>query len=133
MRYMLDTNTCIFIMNHRPSRVRERFASVDVSLIAISSITLFEMEWGFRKETKAKENLERLAQFTSLIDVSAFDALAARKSGELHQYLREHGTPIGDMDLLIAGHALALETTIVTNNVREFSRVPGLVMEDWLS
>ena len=133
MRYLLDTNTCIFIMNHRPSKVREKFASLDISLIAISSITLFELEWGFRKGSKAKENLERLEGFTSLIDVSAFDALAARKAGELHQHLREHGTPIGDMDLLIAGHALALDATVVTNNVREFSRVQGLVVEDWLS
>jgi tRNA(fMet)-specific endonuclease VapC len=132
MRYLLDTNICIFIMNRRPPSVREKFASLDIHLMAISSITLFELDSGFRKGARAKENLERLSQFKAQVEVAAFDALAAEKASQLRQYLREQGTPIGDMDLLISGHALALDAVVVTNSVREFERVPGLVMEDWL-
>ncbi len=131
--YLLDTNTCIFIINDRPSKVREKFATVALRDTAMSSITLFELDSGFRKGAKGAENLLRLEQFISLVQVAPFDAVAAQKSGELRQHLRERGTPIGDLDNLIAGHALALGATVVTNNLREFGRVPGLGLEDWLS
>jgi tRNA(fMet)-specific endonuclease VapC len=131
--YVLDTNTCIYIINHNPPNARARFEAVALSEIAISSITLFELDAGARKGAKAKANLVRLERFAAAINVLAFDASAARKAGELRQRLRELGTPIGDMDTLIAAHALAVGATVVTNNTQEFSRVPGLVLEDWLS
>ncbi len=131
--YLLDTNTCIFIINHNPPKARARFATVALADIAISSITLFELDAGARKGAKAKTNLTRLEQFAAAINVLAFDATAARKAGELRQHLRESGAPIGDMDTLIAAHALAVGAIVVTNNTSEFSRVPGLVLEDWLS
>jgi tRNA(fMet)-specific endonuclease VapC len=131
--YLLDTNTCIFIINHNPPTARARFEAVALPDIAISSITLFELDAGARKGTKSNANLIRLEQFAATINVLAFDATAARKAGELRQHLRERGTPIGDMDTLIAAHALAVGATVVTNNLGEFSRVPGLVLEDWLS
>jgi tRNA(fMet)-specific endonuclease VapC len=76
--------------------------------------------------------LQKLEHFSLVIKVIPFDAGAAQRAGELRQYLREKGTPIGDMDILIAGHALALDAVVVTNNVREFERAPGLKMENWL-
>lgn len=131
--YLLDTNTCIFIINHNPPSARASFEAVPLSDIAISSITLFELDAGARKGAKAKANLSRLERFADAINVLAFDASAARQAGELRQVLRERGTPIGDMDTLIAAHALSVGATVVTNNTAEFSRVPGLVLEDWLS
>lgn len=131
--YFLDTNTCIFVINQHPPKVREKFATIALNQMAMSSITLFELDSGFRKGSKAKENLERLEQFTGLIQVLAFEASAAHRTGELRQHLREQGTPIGHMDLLIAGHALSVGATVVTNNLREFGRVPGLEVEDWLT
>jgi len=131
--YLLDTNTCIFIINNRPPKAREKFATIELTEMAMSSITLFELDSAFRKGSKAAENLARLEQFISLVQVVPFDAIAAQKAGELRQHLREQGTPVGDLDNLIAGHALSLGATVVTNNLREFGRVPGLGLEDWLS
>lgn len=130
--FLLDTNTCIYIINNEPPRVRLKFASLDISEIVMSSITLFELDSGFRKGSKIKDNLQKLEHFSSVIRVMPFDARAAQRAGELRQYLREKGTPIGDMDILIAGHALALDAVVITNNVREFERVPGLKVENWL-
>jgi tRNA(fMet)-specific endonuclease VapC len=130
--FLLDTNTCIYIINNEPPSVRQKFASLDISEIVMSSITLFELDSGFRKGSKVKDNLRKLEQFASVIKVMPFDAQAARRAGEVRQYLREKGTPIGDMDMLIAGHALALDAVVVTNNGREFERVPGLKVENWL-
>jgi tRNA(fMet)-specific endonuclease VapC len=130
--FLLDTNTCIYIINNESPSVRLKFASVDISEIVMSSITLFELDSCFRKGSKVKNNLQKLEHFSSVIRVVSFDARAAQRAGELRQYLREKGTPIGDMDILIAVHALALDAAVITNNVREFERLPGLKVENWL-
>jgi tRNA(fMet)-specific endonuclease VapC len=130
--YLLDTNICIYIINNKPDKLRAKFAKLSLSDLAISSITLFELDAGARKGSKAKENLERLEQFASLIQVLPFDAKAARQAGALRQQLRERGKPIGDMDMLIAAQALSLPATVVTNNEKEFSLVPDLRVENWL-
>ena len=80
-----------------------------------------------------KENLQKIQEFTKVVQVISFDQIAAQAAGELKQYLRDQGTPIGQMDLLIAAHGLSLQAVIVTNNTKEFSRVPNLTLEDWLS
>lgn len=129
---LLDTNICIYIMNNRPEAVRDKFIQYKLSDMAISSITLFELSAGAHKSAKAAENITRLEQFASLIDVLPFDTLAAQKAGWLRHHLRSQGTPIGDMDTLIAAHALALQLTLVTNNEKEFRRVPELSVENWL-
>ncbi|MEM6431416.1 MAG: type II toxin-antitoxin system VapC family toxin [Deinococcota bacterium] len=130
--YLLDTNTCIFIINRRPAQVRHKFTEIQLHELAISSITLFELDFGARKSTKVEDNLAQLDRFTSLVTVLPFDATAAQEAGRLRHYLRQQGTPIGDMDTLIAAHGLSVRATVVTNNTREFERVPDLVVEDWL-
>ena len=131
--FVLDTNICIYIINNKPEKVRAKFAEISLNDIAISSITLFELEAGARKGSKAKENLARLEQFANLIQELPFDAKAARQGGALRQHLREQGTLIGAMDMLIAAHALSINAIVVTNNKKEFDRVPELKVENWLS
>ena len=131
--YLLDTNTCIFIINQNPISARGKFDSIPISEIAISSITYFELDAGARKGTRAVESLSKIQAFIRLVQVMPFDENAAQAAGELKQFLREQGTPIGDMDLLIAAHGLSLQASVVTNNTKEFSRVPNLTLEDWLS
>jgi tRNA(fMet)-specific endonuclease VapC len=130
--YLLDTNICIYIINQKPETVRTKFEAVSLSDIGISSITLFELDAGARKGSKSKENLKLLEQFASVLQVLPFDAMAAREAGKLRQFLRERGTPIGDMDMLIAAHALSINAVVVSNNVKEFARVPKLKLENWL-
>ena len=130
--YLLDTNTCIFIINKSPTNVGIKFDSTPISQIAISSITQYELEAGARKSARVIENLEKLREFSSIVQVISFDQTAAQVAGELKQYLRERGTPIGQMDLLIAAHGLNLRAVVVTNNTKEFARVPNLTLEDWL-
>ncbi len=130
--FILDTNICIYIINNKPKAVRKRFKQLNLNDIAISSITLFELNAGAHKSERGKENLLRLEQFASLIQVLPFDAKAAVQAGQLRQNLYKRGLPIGDMDLLIAAHALALEATLVSNNLREFERVEKLITVNWL-
>ena len=130
--YLLDTDTCIYIINNKPEAVRSKFRTVSLNEIAISSITLFELDAGARKGNRAEESLQKLEQFASIIQVLPFDAEAARHAGALRQHLREQGTPIGDMDTLIAAHALSVGATVITNNLKEFQRVPELSVENWL-
>jgi tRNA(fMet)-specific endonuclease VapC len=132
VKYLLDTNTCVYLLNNRPENVRRRLEQVAIEDVAISSITFFELDSGSRKGSKATENLARLEQFVSVVSVLPFDKDAAREAGRLRHHPNLVGQPIGNFDLLIAGHALSLEARIVTNNVREFERVPGLKVENWL-
>ncbi|MEM7736426.1 MAG: PIN domain-containing protein [Deinococcota bacterium] len=131
--YVLDTNICIYIINQKPVQVRDKFASTSLHDLAISSISLFELDAGARKGSQADANLDKLTRFASLITVLAFDAAAAREAGRLRQHLRSQGTPIRDMDVLIAAHVLSLDAVVVTNNVQEFQRVPELQVENWLN
>ncbi|MEZ4630813.1 MAG: type II toxin-antitoxin system VapC family toxin [Deinococcales bacterium] len=131
--YILDSNTCIYIMNHQPRAVRAKFAAQRLDEIAISSISLFELSYRVRKSQRVEQNLERLEQFTSMIQVLAFDAKAAEKAAFVRHYLRERGETIGDMDTLIAGHALSVDAWLISHNLKEFQRVPDLKLADWLS
>ena len=131
--YLLDTNTCIFVLNKKPETVRKRLEQVALDSVFISSISVYELDSGARRGTRSEENLGRLSRFLGTIQVLPFDLTAARIAGGISQVLREQGTPIGAMDLLIAAHGLELGAIVVTNNLREFKRVPGLRTEDWLS
>lgn len=132
MIYLLDTDTCIYILNHEPERVRYKFEQIELSRVAISSITLLELDAGGRKGSRVEENLAKVERFASSLTVLPFTAATARVAGKLKQDLRSAGTPIGDMDLLIAAHGLSLGAIVVTNNLREFARVPDLRVENWL-
>lgn len=131
MTYMLDTNICIYAIKNRPPQV---FAKLKENLfcgLCISAITLAELEHGVEKSRYPDRNRAALLQFVSILDVLPFDDDAAIEYGKICADLQRKGTPIGTMDMLIAGHAKAEKVTLVTNNVREFERVEGLRIENW--
>ncbi len=130
-RYLLDTNTCIYIINRRPAKVFEHFAGRHVGDIAISSITGAELAFGVAK-SGSQRNQDALDKFLARLDILPFDEDAMRRYGVVSSDLEREGTPIGALDLLIAAHALALNATLVSNNLREFQRIKGLSLENWL-
>lgn len=129
--FMLDTNILIFLIKQRPAAVLARFHQHDMKDICVSSITVAELEYGVAKSSLAQKNKQILDGWLQLLHRPAFDDNAARAYGPLRAALAARGTPIGPLDTLIAAHALSLQATLVSNNVREFSRVPGLMIEDW--
>ena len=133
MKYMLDTNVCIHIMKNKPLSVMERFRQHESSDVCISSITYAELCHGIDKSRNREQNRLALSVFLAGIQIIPFDARAAIQFGSLCTRLELAGTPIGVMDTLIASHALSLGLTVVTNNTRDFSRVPELPVEDWVS
>jgi tRNA(fMet)-specific endonuclease VapC len=131
MKYLLDTNTCVYLIKRRPPQVGERFRRHRLSQVALSSIVVSELSWGAAKSGLQK-NVDALDAFLAAFQVvAAYDQAAAFAYGRLRADLERRGTPIGPLDMLIAAHALSLDTTLVTNNVREFKRVPGLRVENW--
>jgi len=131
IRYLLDTHICTYVINARPAAVLARFVEHEVDGLGISAITASELYWGVCKSGSVR-NRTTLEKFLSPLAVLDYDLGAARKYGELRAYLEQQGTPIGPLDQQIAAHALALDVTLVTNNVREFERVPGLRLENWI-
>ncbi len=131
-RYLLDTNICIYIINRRPPEVFRHFDGVAAGQIGISSITHAELDFGVAK-SGSRRNRVALDKFLLPLEIMPFDADAARQYGKLRAQLELAGTPIGALDTLIAAHALALGITLITNNTREFERVPKLRLEDWAS
>ena len=132
MTYLLDTNTCIFMMKHIPNVV-ERFRCAQSSGIAISSITLAELEFGVSNSHAYERNRNALLAFSTLLDILPFDIPASAEYGKIRAILEKAGTPIGSLDTLIAAHAKSRNLTLATNNTREFQRVKGLSIEDWLN
>jgi tRNA(fMet)-specific endonuclease VapC len=131
MIYMLDTNICIYAMKQKPEKVLQRFKQELNSGICISSITLAELEYGMKRSSDPVRNEQALLRFLAPLTVLPFGSAAASVYGEIRADLQSKGTPIGPLDMLIAGHAKAEELILVTNNVREFERVPGLEIENW--
>lgn len=130
MRFMLDTNTCIYIINHRPPQVRARFTAHPPGDVGISSITAAELTFSVERSGSAR-NRAALEKFLWPLEIADFDLRAAWRYGTVRAELK--GTPIGALDTLIAAHALSLDLTLVTQNTRDFERVPGLVLQDWLA
>ena len=131
MTYMLDTNICIYAIKNKPEQVLEKLKENLSNGICISAITLAELQHGVEKSMNPEKNSMALLQFLSILDILPFDDLAAVEYGKICAYLQERGTPIGTMDMLIAAHAKIENLIIVTNNVREFERVPDLKIENW--
>ncbi len=131
MIYMLDTNTCIYIIKKKPALVLNRFQKARISDIGISSITLSELFYGAVKSSKPEQNHLALAQFAAPLEILAFGHEASRYYGRIRYQLEKRGTPIGSLDMLIAAHALSSGCILVTNNEREFRRVPELKIENW--
>jgi tRNA(fMet)-specific endonuclease VapC len=132
MRYLLDTNICIYLIREKPLQVMEQFAACPAGEIGVSSITVAELQYGVQKSRHRARNQIALAQFLAPLLIADFDEKAADAYGRVRAALEAHGTPIGSLDTLIAGHALSLEAVLVTNNAREFSRVAGLALENWV-
>ena len=131
MIYMLDTNICIYAMKKKPEKVLQRLKSELDNGVCISSITLAELEYGMKHSSNPAKNEQALLRFLVPFSVLPFGAAAASEYGEIRAYLQSQGTPIGPLDMLIAGHARAEKLILVTNNAREFERVPGLEIENW--
>ena len=131
MKLMLDTNICIYLIKVHPVSVLDRFASHPVGDIGVSVITLAELEYGIAKSSRPARNRAALEQFVSPLEVASFDRRATATYGRLRTILERKGQPIGSMDLLIAAHATSLDVRLITHNVKEFGKVPGLRIEDW--
>jgi len=129
-RYLLDTNICIYVINKKPSAVLERFRQEAPGGIALSSISAAELAYGVSK-SGSDRNKEALALFLAPLTLLPFDESVIWHYGLIRTRLEKQGTPIGPMDTMIAAHALSEGLTLVTNNVREFERVPDLRLENW--
>jgi tRNA(fMet)-specific endonuclease VapC len=131
MKLLLDTNICIYIIKQQPAAVLKHFLEYQIGDIGISSITLSELRYGVAKSTHREKNTKALDEFIIPLELVSYDDSAARVYGDIRAALEKAGTPIGSMDMLIAAHAVSLGTPLVTNNAREFLRVPSLKIIDW--
>ena len=130
MKYMLDTNMCIYAQKNIP-QVIEKIKNNFQYGVAISSITLAELEFGVQASANVEKNTIALYKFLSIVEILDFDSSAATEYGKIRADLKRKGTPIGNMDMLIAAHAKSENLIVVTHNTREFERVEGLQLEDW--
>lgn len=129
--YLLDTNICIYVINNKPIQVFEKFKQFQLGQLAVSSITASELTFGVEKSGSEK-NKQALNKFLMPLDIMPYDEQAIWHYARLRQNLQSRGQTIGSLDMLIAAHALALDVTLVTNNIKEFERVEGLRLENWI-
>ncbi len=130
IKYMLDTNILIYAIKNRPKKVRETFKSHS-DYLSMSSVTLGELIYGAERSVQVTRNLQDIESLAARMDVLPFDYLAATHFGQLRAELTKKDKPIGPYDSMLAGHARSLGLILVTNNMREFKRVPGLRVENW--
>lgn len=131
LKYLLDTNIVIYVLKRRPIKVLEVF-NKNASRMAISSITLSELMYGVEKSNQVDKNLEAVEDFISHLDVLSYDAKASQHYGQIKAKLEKKGQVIGENDIHIAAHAISQGLTLVTNNLKEFKRVPNLALENWV-
>lgn len=132
MKYVLDTNICVFVIRQKPWVVVEKFKQFVADELAISSVTLAELRYGADKSSDPGKNHAALDLFLAPLAIADFDSQAAEHYGVVRADLERRGLPIGALDTMIAAHALRLGIPLVTNNTREFARVNGLLLEDWV-
>lgn len=132
MKYLLDTNICIYIMNKRPAKVIEKFKRFDLGEVGLSTITLSELKYGVAKSTRTEQNQQRLNEFITPLQIITYDELAAEAYGIIRNQLEKSGLPIGPLDTLIAAHAQSCNLILVTNNEAEFNRIKNLKVENWV-
>ena len=132
MKYLLDTNICIYLIKRKPEPVFKKLIHQDVSNIGISSITLSELEYGVEKSFHKEQNKLALAEFLAPLNVLPYDDNIASTYGKIRAFLEREGIMIGPLDMLIGAHALSMKAILVTNNHREFERIPGLKVENWI-
>ncbi len=131
MRLLLDTDICIYLIKDKPLGVRKHLRQYHPGEVGLSSVTVAELHYGVAKSAAKEKNIAALEEFLFPLAIVSFDEVAALKYGEIRAFLESRGTPIGPMDLLIAAHALSLGVSLVTNNLREFKRIPGLKCVNW--
>lgn len=132
IKYLLDTNICIYTIKKRPESVRTAFIEHDGQM-CVSTITQMELVYGAEKSSAVTRNLKDVEAFLVRLEIKDFDSLAAVHAGQIRAELAKVGTPMGPYDQMIAGHARSLGLIVVTNNIVEFSRVPGIRVENWAS
>ena len=131
MRYMLDTNICIYVIKHKPEKVFQKLQTIHPEDVYISSVTYAELVHGVEKSAAVEKNRLALSILLANMEILDFDVDAADCYGKIRAGLEKNGTPIGPLDMMIAGHAQSLGYTVVTNNVKELSRVAALKIENW--
>jgi tRNA(fMet)-specific endonuclease VapC len=132
MEYLLDTDICIFLIRKKPQSLISKLQGLPFGAVGISTITLAELQVGVNKSSNPSKNAKALIYFLLALDIVDFDYNAAVEYGHIRTYLENKGIPIGPMDTLIAAHAKCLNITLVTNNTKEFARVKGLNIENWI-
>ena len=130
--YLLDTNICIYIMKNINPALTQKVFSFNPSDLCISSITVFELEYGAAKSNWGEKTRHSMQMFLAPFNIIDFDSKDAATAGIIRGLLEKHGSPIGPYDVQIAGQAVARSLTLVTHNVEEFSRVSGIKVEDWV-
>jgi tRNA(fMet)-specific endonuclease VapC len=130
--YLLDTNICIYIIKRKPFNVFERFQSLTPGTVGISSITAAELQYGVSKSAFPEKNQSALQQFLVPLEIIEFDYEAATYYGKIRSHLEKNGTPIGPLDMLIGAHAQSLNVILITNNLKEFTRIENLKTENWI-
>jgi tRNA(fMet)-specific endonuclease VapC len=131
MNYLLDTNICVLLIRQKSPQVLTKLTSYAITDVSISAITVAELQYGVQKSAKPTQNQQALNQFLIPLTILPFEEGATIHYGRIRVYLEAQGLPIGALDTLIAAQAIHHNLTLVTNNVREFSRVPGLTIVDW--
>jgi len=131
MKYMLDTNICIYLIKQKPEKVLRHFKTHSVGDIGISSITLAELKFGGKKSEQVEKNRQALDEFVLPLEIADFDEKAAESYGKVRTALEKEGKPIGSMDMLIGAHALSLSVILITNNTSEFKQIKHLKIADW--
>ena len=133
MEFLLDTNICIYISKYHPLEVIKRFERLQVGEAAMSLITYGELRYGAERSQYRDKALQKLARLIELLPVLSLDVSVAEHYSRIRATLVKAGTPIGGNDLWIAAYALALDLTLVSNNLKEFQRVAGLKLENWVA
>ncbi len=131
LRFMLDTNICIYVIKNRPASCREKF-NTHSGAMAISSVTLAELMYGAMKSAKPDSNMRTVEEFSARLTVLDFDTNAAGHYGDIRSVLETQGKVIGPYDMMIAGHTRSQGLILVSNNTREFERIEGLRLENWV-
>lgn len=131
MRYLLDTDTCSYIMRQKPPAVWQRLNQIGVGNVAVSVMTVAELRFGVEKLRSTHFTQRAVDDFIRYCSVLSWEESITPVYAQLRHFLDQQGTPIGNMDLLIAAHALQQNCILVTNNTRHFARVPNLTIENW--
>ena len=130
--FLLDTNICIYIINKHPPEVFERFRQIELMQLHIPTIAIFELYFGLEKNQSHKRNATFLENFIAPLSITGFSVEAAKHAAKIRYQLREQGTPIGAYDIQIAAIALAEDMILLTNNTKEFERIEGLKLKNWV-